>query len=169
MPHVHNKDHAVERFPGLEVGAEQVFPMLTDCSRYFSIAVARKIHEKTTASQLKKIYVLGTSGRFAGESKTATSGERIDSTGLTRIGTPGKGNLHPIRRRQVLQLIDSSIKGCVLKNGHVFPGQVRRGKINSRLHIRYSRLEFTAVFQNSHEQLISGLPAPDYSSPWCLH
>ena len=34
MPHVHNKDHAVERFPGLEVGAEQVFPMLTDCSRF---------------------------------------------------------------------------------------------------------------------------------------
>ena len=95
MPNVHNKHHAVKRFPGLEVGAEQVFPMLADFSRYFSIAIAGKIDEEPTASQLKKIYVLGTSGRFADESKTATIGERIDSAGLTRIGAPGKGDLHP--------------------------------------------------------------------------
>jgi hypothetical protein len=100
-----------------------MFPMLANFSGYFSITVTGKINQETTAPQLKEIYVLGTSGCFADESKTGTISERVDSAGLTRIGASGKGYLHAIRRRQLPQLIDSGIKCCVLKDRHIFPDQ----------------------------------------------
>ena len=70
-------------------------------------------------SQPEKIQMLGSSRCFTDESETITVCQGIDRTGLARVRAAGKGYLDSNRHRQVAQFADSSIKGCVLKNGHI--------------------------------------------------
>ena len=119
VTHIHDKHHSAERFPRLEVSAEQVLPMSSHINGYFGVTISWKVYQKTATSQLKKIQMLGASGRFADESKAATGSQRVDCAGLSRIRPPGKGYLHPVRRRQTAQLVNSGIKRCMLKNGHI--------------------------------------------------
>src|SRR5688500_265 len=101
--------------------------MLTDFKWHFSVAVTRKIHQKTVMAQLKKIQMLGTSRRFADKSKAAAIGQRIYGAGFACIGPPGKSYFHSLGRRQAAQFVNSGIKRCMLKNRHI-PIRARRRK-----------------------------------------
>ena len=106
MPRVHDDYQAAQFIAGLQVLAQQCFPMRLNIRRHFGITVTRQIDQKSVLTQRKIIQMLCTSRCLAGVGKTRMVGQRIDRTRLACVGTPNERHFLAAMPRQVFHVID---------------------------------------------------------------
>jgi len=110
MAYIHDEYHTVQRLPGLQIGTQQMSPMLSNSQRYLCVTVSWQIDHEAFLAQLKKIDMLCPARRFTDEGKPFSSHQCIDCARFSGIGTSGKSNFNSGRLRQILQTVDCRIK-----------------------------------------------------------
>jgi hypothetical protein len=93
-------------------------PVFTDFSGDFRVTVSRQVHQKTAASDAKKIDMLRSARGFADKSQSPAIGQGIDRAGFARVRPSSERDLYAGWGRQVPQPVYGGKKGCKMKNRH---------------------------------------------------